>query len=238
MHYFEFCFVKKIVIFTGAGISAESGIKTFRDSGGLWENHAIEEVATPQAWKKNPSLVLDFYNQRRRQVIEALPNSAHFALVDLEKKYEVHIITQNIDDLHERAGSSSVLHLHGEIMKSRSSIQSDLIYSMQKETIELGERCERESQLRPHIVWFGEEVPMMEQAIEITGKADLFIVIGTSLAVYPAASLLQFTPEHAATIIIDPGADQHQLPSHFQIIAEKASIGVPQVVHKLMQRHV
>lgn len=230
--------MKQIVVFTGAGISAESGIKTFRDSGGLWENYAIEDVATPQAWYKNPELVLEFYNQRRKQVIQAIPNAAHLALVELEKSFEVTVITQNIDDLHERAGSSHVVHLHGEIMKSRSSMNSALIYAMQTDSILLGDKCEKGSQLRPHIVWFGEAVPMMEEAIAITEKANIFMVIGTSLAVYPAASLLQYTSVHATTILVDPHANEQQFPNHFTVLAKNASEGVPEIVEKLMKAYV
>ncbi|MBK9637824.1 MAG: NAD-dependent deacylase [Bacteroidetes bacterium] len=230
--------MKRLVVFTGAGISAESGIKTFRDSGGLWENYAVEDVATPHAWYKNPELVLEFYNQRRKQVISAKPNAAHLSLVELEKGFEVVVITQNIDDLHERAGSSQVVHLHGEIMKSRSSLNPSLIYQMEGDSILLGDKCERGSQLRPHIVWFGESVPMMDKAIEITEKADIFLVIGTSLAVYPAASLLQFTPEHTMTILIDPNANADELPTHFTVVAENAAYGVPQLVKKLLKAYV
>ncbi|HEY4800889.1 MAG TPA: Sir2 family NAD-dependent protein deacetylase, partial [Bacteroidia bacterium] len=185
---------KKIVIFSGAGISAESGLKTFRDSGGLWEEYRVEDVATPEAWEENPARVTEFYNKRRRQVLDAKPNAAHFALVELEKKFEVHIITQNIDDLHERAGSKRVLHLHGEITKSRSSIDPGLIYSIKGATITMGDTCELGSQLRPHVVWFGERVPEMENACKIASTADIFVIIGTSLNVYPAASLIDFVP--------------------------------------------
>lgn len=181
---------KHIVVFTGAGVSAESGLKTFRDSDGLWENYRIEEVATPEAWERNPKLVLEFYNMRRKQCMEAQPNKAHQLIAELEKYYNVSVITQNIDDLHERAGSTNVLHLHGEIMKVRSSVDDNLIYPIKKWNLELGEKCEKGSQLRPHIVWFGEPVPMMEKAIEIVQTADVFIVVGSSLVVYPAAGLL------------------------------------------------
>ncbi|MFN0187261.1 MAG: SIR2 family NAD-dependent protein deacylase [Bacteroidia bacterium] len=229
--------MKRLVVFTGAGISAESGIKTFRDSGGLWENYAVEDVATPQAWYKNPELVLDFYNQRRKQVIAAQPNAAHLALVELEKGFEVIVITQNIDDLHERAGSSRVVHLHGEIMKSRSSLNPSLVYPMKTDSIHLGDTCEKGSQLRPHIVWFGESVPKMDEAIMITEKADIFLVIGTSLAVYPAASLLQFTSEDTLTVLVDPNANAHELPNHFTVIAKNATLGVPQLVNKLLKSY-
>src|SRR5450631_2777463 len=170
--------MKKVVVFTGAGISAESGIHTFRDSGGLWENVDVNEVATPAGWKKNPSRVLDFYNDRRKQVLDAKPNKAHYALAELQKKYEVFVITQNIDNLHERSGSQHVLHLHGEVTKSRSSLDPELVYDIKSGRIELGEKCTRGSQLRPHIVWFGEEVPNMTTAYELTSGADVFIVIG------------------------------------------------------------
>jgi NAD-dependent deacetylase len=230
--------VKRIVVFTGAGISAESGIKTFRDSGGLWENHAVEDVATPRAWYKNPELVLEFYNLRRKQVMQASPNAAHLALVELEKIFEVTVITQNIDDLHERAGSSHVVHLHGEIMKARSTFNSSLIYSMKSDSILLGDKCEEGSQLRPHIVWFGEAVPMMEKAMMITERADIFMVIGTSLAVYPAASLLQYTSEEASTILIDPNANEQQFPQQYTVVAKKATEGVPEIVQKLVKAYV
>lgn len=192
----------KLVILSGAGISAESGIKTFRDSNGLWENYRIEDVATPLAWKKNPQLVLDFYNQRRLNVLNAQPNSAHFGLASFEKKFEVFSITQNIDDLHERAGSTNVMHLHGEILKMRSERNKKLIYPITK-NIEIGDMAEDGAQLRPHIVWFEEEVPMIEAAIPIVEQADIFVVIGTSLAVYPAAGLINFVSSNVPIYLID-----------------------------------
>lgn len=225
----------KLVVFTGAGISAESGIKTFRDSGGLWEEFDINDVATPQAWEKNQSLVLDFYNKRRKQVLNSKPNAAHSALVDLEKKYDVHIITQNIDDLHERAGSKKVLHLHGEITKSRSTIDSSLIYKIKGEEIKLGEKCEKGSQLRPHIVWFGEIVPQMEYANLLAEKADLFMVVGTSMAVYPAAGLIDYTPEHITKYLIDPSDIKVNGISNLKVIKEKASIGLPRLALELLK---
>lgn len=225
----------KLVVFTGAGISAESGIKTFRDSDGLWEEYNINDVATPQAWDKNRALVLDFYNKRRKQVLEAQPNKAHQALVALEKKYDVHIITQNIDDLHERAGSKKVLHLHGEIIKSRSSTDSSLIYKIKGMELNIGERCERGSQLRPHIVWFGEQVPEMDNAYLIAEKADVFIVIGTSLAVYPAAGLIDYTPQRIPKYLIDPSDVKVNGISNLTIIKEKASIGLPVLVEELLK---
>lgn len=225
--------MKNIVVFTGSGISAESGIKTFRDSGGLWENYNITEVATPQAFKNNPELVLNFYNERRKQVINAKPNAAHLALVELEKKYSVQIITQNIDDLHERAGSKSVLHLHGEIMKAQSSRHEELIYRIKGTEINLGDNCEKGFQLRPHIVWFGEPVPEMETAIKLTMQAELFIVIGTSLEVYPAASLLEYAPQNIEKYIVDPKAKKLPFINRLTSINNSAGEGVPLLVNKL-----
>ncbi len=226
---------QKLVVFTGAGISAESGIKTFRDSGGLWEEFDINEVATPQAWEKNQALVLDFYNKRRKQVLEAQPNNAHTALVELEQKYDVQIITQNIDDLHERAGSKKVLHLHGEITKSRSSIDDSLIYRIKGEEIRLGDKCEKGSQLRPHIVWFGEMVPMMDVANIIAEKADIFIVVGTSMAVYPAAGLIDYSPDGIPKYLIDPSDVNVNGIANLKVIKEKASIGLPKLASELLK---
>ncbi|HET6243217.1 MAG: NAD-dependent deacylase [Bacteroidetes bacterium] len=217
---------KELVVFTGAGISAESGIKTFRDSGGLWEEFDIYEVATPEAWNKNQKLVLEFYNARRKQVLSAIPNAAHLALVQLEQKFNVNIITQNIDDLHERAGSKNVLHLHGEINKARSTIDPLLIYPIIGHEIKSGEICEKGSQLRPHIVWFGEEVPEMEQALKFVKKADIFIVIGTSLNVFPAASLIYNTRSSAQTYLIDPNAGNFDKLPKLKVIRENACKGV------------
>ena len=225
----------KLVVFTGAGISAESGIKTFRDSGGLWEEFNINEVATPQAWEKNKKLVLDFYNKRRKQVMLAQPNKAHYALVDLSKKYDVQIITQNIDDLHERAGSKNVLHLHGEIIKSRSSIDESLIYSIRGDEIKYGEKCEKGSQLRPHIVWFGESVPHMEIAQEISEAADIFVVVGTSMAVYPAAGLINHAPSNIPKFLIDPSDVKISDIRNLTIIKEKASVGLTTLANELLK---
>lgn len=225
----------KLVVFTGAGISAESGIKTFRDSGGLWEEFDINEVATPQAWEKNQKLVLDFYNKRRKQVLEAQPNKAHYALVELEAKYDVQIITQNIDDLHERAGSKKVLHLHGEITKSRSSIDDTLVYKIKGEEIKLGDTCEKGSQLRPHIVWFGEMVPLMDTAYVIAEKADVFMVVGTSMAVYPAAGIIDYSPQDIPKYLIDPSDVKINGITNLQIIKEKASIGLPKLASDLLK---
>jgi len=226
---------KRIVVFTGAGMSAESGLKTFRDSGGLWEEYNIMDVATPQAWEKNQSLVLDFYNKRRKQTMDAVPNDAHKALAELEQKYQVDIITQNIDDLHERAGSTRVVHLHGEIMKSRSSRYSDLVYEVKGQDISEGELCEKGFQLRPHIVWFGEMVPEMERAMMITRQADYFIVIGSSLEVYPAASLIDFAPSGIPKYLIDPKAKQLPHISRLEVIEMNATEAVPKLVKKLLQ---
>lgn len=196
---------KKLVVFTGAGISAESGIRTFRDAGGLWEEVSIEEVATFEAWQKDQEKVLDFYNQRRKQVFETFPNAAHLLLAELEKDFDVQVITQNVDDLHERAGSSNVLHLHGEIMKARSTVDDSLVYQMSSWQLKTGDTCEKGSQLRPHIVWFGELVPNMDTANLMAAKADLFVVIGTSLNVYPAAGILNFVPPGVPCWLLDPG---------------------------------
>lgn len=193
---------KKLVVLTGAGISAESGLKTFRDSDGLWEGYAIEDVATPRAWKKDPKLVLEFYNYRRKNVLDARPNAAHIGLAELEKDFHVTVITQNIDDLHERGGSTNVLHLHGEIFKMRSERDEQLIYEI-KDDINIGDKAEDGHQLRPHIVWFEEPVPKIEEAIAITLTADIFVVVGTSLVVYPAAGLLHYAPAGIPKYIVD-----------------------------------
>jgi len=196
---------KQLIVFTGAGVSADSGIKTFRDAGGLWEKHRIEDVATPEAWAKNRELVLDFYNQRRAQVIKAKPNAAHYLIADLEADFNVTVITQNVDDLHERAGSKKVVHLHGEIIKARSTVDESLIYDVSTKGIKNGDVCEKGSQLRPHIVWFGEAVPEMDKANMMATRADLFVVIGTSLNVYPAAGILNFVMPQVPKWLLDPG---------------------------------
>lgn len=226
--------MKKIVVLTGAGISAESGLKTFRDSGGLWEEHRIEDVATFNGWQRNPQLVLTFYNERRKQLIKAEPNAAHKALVSLEQKYDVQIITQNVDDLHERAGSSKVLHLHGELKKIRSTIDDNLVYELEGWELKIGDKCGKGSQLRPHIVWFGEAVPMIQLATEMTELADIFIVIGTSLNVYPAASLIQFVSDKAAMYLIDPNSSHLPYVKRLEIINENAGIGTPSLVTRLL----
>jgi len=227
--------MKRLVIFSGAGISAESGIRTFRGSDGLWENHAIEDVATPQAWQRDPDLVLRFYNERRKQVIDAQPNKAHYACADLQKSFDTNVITQNIDDLHERAGSRQVLHLHGEIRKARSSLRDDLILDIEGSEIKRGELCPQGAQLRPHVVWFGEAVPMMEPAFEISAKADIFVVVGTSLNVYPAAGLLFHTRPDCEVYLIDPDPNI-SVPDHVTYINEKASTGLPKLASILLER--
>ncbi|MDT0644736.1 NAD-dependent deacylase [Zunongwangia sp. F363] len=226
--------MKKIVVLTGAGISAESGIKTFRDADGLWEGHDVMEVASPVGWQKNQELVLDFYNKRRKQLLEVQPNEAHFALVELEQKFDVEIITQNIDDLHERAGSTKVSHLHGKLLKARSTFDEDLVMDWKKD-IRPGDFCEHNHQLRPHVVWFGEAVPMFEKAAEITAQADILIIIGTSMQVYPAASLVSFAPEGIPVYFIDPRPNIQET-GNLEIIAEKAVKGVPLLVADLMEK--
>ena len=223
--------MQNIVVFTGAGISAESGLGTFRDSGGLWEEYKIEDVATPAAFERNPELVLDFYNLRRKQLLESEPNAAHISLNKLSEKYKLHIITQNIDDLHERSGNKKVLHLHGKLIEARSSID-DKIYPINGSELGIGDLCKKGSQLRPNVVWFGEEVPKMIDAISITKKADIFIVIGTSLNVYPAASLLNYTNNANRIILIDPKAEEER---SIEVIKEKATIAVPKLVEELLQ---
>jgi len=223
---------KHIVILTGAGISAESGIKTFRDADGLWEGHDVMQVASPQGFANNPELVLDFYNQRRRQLTEVAPNKAHTALAKLEEDFNVTIITQNVDDLHERAGSTHVVHLHGELLKVRSISGGNPI-PWTKDLI-LGNFCENGHQLRPHIVWFGEDVPMMGNAIEITSKADILMIVGTSMQVYPAASLINFVASGIPIYFVDPKPSMAGNPNkNLMVIAEKATKGVPIVVADL-----
>ncbi|MFC5045958.1 NAD-dependent deacetylase [Aquimarina hainanensis] len=223
---------KRIVVLSGAGISAESGISTFRDANGLWEGHDIMEVASPIGWKNNPELVLDFYNKRRRQLQTVVPNLAHKALVNLEEVYQVSIITQNVDDLHERAGSSDIIHLHGELLKVRSQYDEALVLDWTSDLV-MGDLCEYQSQLRPHIVWFGEEVPMLEKAIKITSKADILIIVGTSMQVYPAAGLLEYAPSQTPIYFIDP-KPAISSTNRITVYEENASTGVPKLVQKLL----
>ncbi len=225
---------KKVVILTGAGISAESGIQTFRDADGLWEGHDVMEVASPEGFKKNPELVLDFYNQRRKQLLQVKPNTAHKKLVTLEKKYDVSIITQNVDDLHERAGSKNVLHLHGELLKARSTNNQNLVYNC-KIDINIGDLCENNSQLRPHIVWFGEAVPLFEKAIEIVANADILVIIGTSMQVYPAASLVQYVIHKTPIYFINPKIEINTNEfENLTLIQEKATIGVQKLINDFL----
>ena len=223
---------KKLVVLTGAGISAESGLKTFRDSDGLWEGYNIEDVATPRAWKKNRELVLEFYNFRRRNVLDAQPNAAHYGLASLEDKFDVQIITQNIDDLHERAGSKNVMHLHGEIFKMRSEKNEHLIYDIRGD-IRLGATAEDGAQLRPHIVWFEEPVPKIEEAIPMVQSADIFLVVGTSLVVYPAAGLLNYCDAHTPKFIIDKSIPYASSSYRLTAIEKPASEGINELISML-----
>jgi NAD-dependent deacetylase len=227
---------RKLVIFSGAGMSAESGISTFRDSGGLWEKYAIEDVATPEAWHKNPDLVTDFYNQRRKQIIETEPNLAHRIIAELEKSHEVIVITQNIDDLHERAGSTNVLHLHGNIRFSKSSgpNQEKEYYPIDGWKLDSDDVCPNGYRLRPHVVWFGEDVPMYDKAVNEIELADVFIVIGTSLQVYPAAGLIHYASRNAVKWIIDPNVNAFSVPNTFQKINKNASEGMKDLINNLI----
>lgn len=220
---------KNLVVLSGAGMSAESGITTFRDMGGLWEQYRIEEVATPEGFAKNPELVLNFYNQRRQQLAEVAPNQGHLVLSELEGYFEVQIITQNVDNLHERAGSKKVLHLHGELTKVRSTKYPDLIYEIGNKPIKMGDKCEKGAQLRPHIVWFGEAVPAIEEAAYLAQKADVFLVIGTSLNVYPAAGLVAYTPSHIPKYLIDPNNVEIPYNQNFKVIQKSAGKGMQEL---------
>jgi len=219
----------KLIVLTGAGISAESGLKTFRDADGLWEGYNVYDVATPEAWERNPELVQQFYNERRSQVLAAKPNRAHQLLAELEKDFDVEIITQNIDDLHERAGSTKVTHLHGVITKSQSDLKPELVYPIIGNEIRMGELCELGSQLRPHVVWFGEAVPMIEVAARLCKQADIFVLIGTSLAVYPAAGLIDFIPSFVDKYIIDPKTPDVKRYKHIINIKKNAVEGVTEL---------
>jgi NAD-dependent deacetylase len=228
--------MKKIVVLSGAGMSAESGLKTFRESDGLWENHDVTQVATPEAWHADMHFVLEFYNQRRRQLVSVEPNAGHRSLVRLEEMHDVVVITQNIDDLHERAGSTHVIHLHGELCKARSTLDASLIYPWRKDLLP-GDTCERGSQLRPHVVWFGEAVPAMEVAMRQIQDADVVIIIGTSMQVYPAAGLIHYAPTHADKYYVDPKPHINLELSRtlgLEIIQEKAGVGVPGLVERLL----
>lgn len=224
---------KRLVVLTGSGISAESGLKTFRDMGGLWEEYDVTEVASPQAWESNQELVLRFYNERRKQLLESKPNKAHYGLVELEKHFDVQVVTQNVDDLHERAGSSDVLHLHGEIRKARSTADPSLVYEIDGWELKTGDTCEKGSQLRPHVVWFGEAVPAISSAAEICAKADIFAIIGTSLNVYPAAGLIHYVPNHVPVYLIDPNTTFAGTSHEVQMIQDKATKGIEQLISLL-----
>lgn len=226
--------MKKLVVLSGAGMSAESGIKTFRDTGGLWEEYDVTEVATPMAWWKNRDLVLRFYNERRRQLENVSPNDGHLGIARLEKHFDVSVITQNVDNLHERAGSTKIVHLHGELTKVRSTADPSLIYEIGYKDINPGDNCEKGSQLRPHIVWFGEAVPMMDEAARITSEADIFVVVGSSLNVYPAAGLIGYAPDHASLWLIDPNEVYVPVNRHVEVIKESASKGVAIFTERLL----
>jgi len=215
-----------LAVLTGAGMSAESGISTFRGAGGLWEGHRIEDVASPEGWYRNRNLVLHFYNLRRKNVMEAKPNAGHLILAEMEKDFDVRIVTQNVDDLHERAGSSQVMHIHGEIRKSRSTIDPSLVYDINRVELNEGDICEKGSQLRPHIVWFGEEVPLIGKAVEWISLADFFVVVGTSLLVYPAAGLIMVPGSNVKKFVIDPEIPDVSAVQNIELIPEKASTGL------------
>jgi len=227
--------MKKLVVLTGAGISAESGIATFRDADGLWEGHDVMEVASPQGWRKNRTLVLDFYNQRRKNAHQAQPNPGHQALAELEKYFEVTIVTQNVDNLHERAGSSKVIHLHGSLFQSRSTLDENLVYDIESWEINVGDKCEKGSQLRPNIVWFGEMVPLMETAVKKAEDADLFLVVGTSLVVYPAAGLMHYVPDDTPIYVVDPHLPDITPRPNLHLIPEKAGIALPRLMEELIK---
>ncbi len=228
---------ERVVVFTGAGVSAESGLRTFRGSDGLWEDHRIEDVATPAAWERDPELVLRFYDARRAQVLDAQPNAAHRAIAAFERGFDVQVITQNIDDLHERGGSTKVLHLHGEILLARSTRDPRLVTRINGPSLRLGDRCALGSQLRPHIVWFGEPVPLFEVAAKAMGRADRVVIVGTSLQVHPAAGLIQFAPAHAPVHVVDPAGTRLRSP-RLEVINEMASVGLPALADRLLRERV
>lgn len=224
-----------LFVLSGAGISAESGLQTFRDKGGLWDKYDPYQLASPEGWQANPELVLEFYNVRRQAVRKAKPNTAHLAIKKLEEKFDVTVITQNVDNLHERAGSSNVIHLHGEIMKARSSMFDNLVYELGEKDIRMGDMCEKGYQLRPHVVWFGEAVPMISTAANLLQKADILIVIGTGLSVYPAASLISYVPNTCKSYIIDPNIPDFVSRSNFLSIPKKATEGMTELAAELLK---
>ena len=227
--------MKKLVVLSGAGISAESGIPTFRDSDGLWEGFDVRQVATPEGWEENPELVLDFYNQRRKKALEVKPNRGHEILAELEELFEVTVVTQNVDDLHERAGSSNVIHLHGSLFESRSTKDERLVYAIEGWELNIGDMCEKGSQLRPNIVWFGEMVPLMDKAAQIAASADIFLVVGTSLSVYPAAGLINYVPYEALKYVVDPKLPTITNVPYLKLIENKASSGMELVKKELLE---
>ncbi|HEY8935266.1 MAG TPA: NAD-dependent deacylase [Cyclobacteriaceae bacterium] len=227
--------MKKLVVLTGAGISAESGIPTFRDSDGLWEGFDVRQVATPEGWNANPALVLDFYNERRKKTLEVKPNRGHEVLAELEEYFDVTIVTQNVDNLHERAGSTNIIHLHGSLFESRSTKDESLIYPIKGWQLNVGDKCEKGSQLRPNIVWFGEMVPLMDKAAEVATKADFFLVVGTSLSVYPAAGLINYVPYVAMKYVVDPKLPEIASTPFLKLIENKASSGMELVKKELME---
>jgi NAD-dependent deacetylase len=230
-----FIVVKKLVVLTGAGISAESGIPTFRDADGLWEGYDVMEVATPEGWRKNPSLVLEFYNQRRKRALEVEPNKGHLILAELENYFDVTIITQNVDNLHERAGSTKVIHLHGSLFESRSTKDEQLVYPIKGWQLNMGDLCEKGHQLRPNIVWFGEMVPLIEVAAEISAKADVFLIVGTSMVVYPAAGLINYVPFETPKFVVDPKLPEIGEMPYLTMIEDKASSGMQKVKEELLK---
>ncbi|WP_282016464.1 SIR2 family NAD-dependent protein deacylase [Marinifilum flexuosum] len=225
--------MKKLVVLSGAGMSAESGIRTFRDMGGLWKEYDVMEVASPTAWNNNPNLVHQFYNERRKQLFECAPNQGHHLIKKLEEHFDVHIVTQNVDDLHERAGSSKILHLHGELKKARSTVDSSLVYELDNWELGLEDKCEKGSPLRPHIVWFGESVPAISEAAEIVSQADILLIIGTSLNVYPAAGLIDYAPDNTPVYIIDPNQPAVHTNHNITFITEVASVGMKKLFETL-----
>lgn len=225
---------KKLVVLSGAGISAESGIATFRDSGGLWEGYRVEDVATPEGWRKDPVLVLDFYNQRRKKAIEVKPNHGHEIIAELQKEFDVSVVTQNVDNLHERAGSKKVIHLHGSLFESRSTKDESLVYPIKGSELKWGDTCEKGSQLRPNIVWFGEAVPLMEIATDLAASADIFVVVGTSMVVYPAAGLINYVPKKVPKFIVDPNTPAVSGFNNVEFITDIASIGMEKVRQKIL----
>ncbi|MFN3841163.1 MAG: SIR2 family NAD-dependent protein deacylase [Cyclobacteriaceae bacterium] len=227
--------MKKLVVLSGAGISAESGIPTFRDAGGLWEGYCVEDVASPEGWQRNPEMVLEFYNQRRKKALEVEPNDGHRVIAELENYFEVTVVTQNVDNLHERAGSTHVIHLHGSLFESRSTCDESLVYPISGWQLNPGDRCEKGSQLRPNIVWFGELVPLMEAAIQHANRADVFLVVGTSLVVYPAAGLIHYVPHDVPKFVVDPNLPDVHGISRLMMVADKASVGLRKIKSKLLE---